>query len=80
MVKAPFSCKTFNLAMVPKDEKQCPLDQFLNIDPPPFDPYSLETQLAATATGYDLSSLTIKIGLRWPQLWTVVTGAQMGKC
>jgi uncharacterized protein involved in outer membrane biogenesis len=58
----PINRKTFNLAMTLKGEKLDSLDEFLNIDLPPFGPYSLKAQFAATESGYDLSNLAIKVG------------------
>jgi AsmA-like protein len=58
----PVNSKTFNLAMALKGEKLDSLNEFLHIDLPPFGPYSLNAQFAATANGYDLSDLGIKVG------------------
>ncbi len=61
-VDLPVDNKTFNLAMSLKGENLDTLDEFLNIDLPPFGPYSLQAQFAATESGYDLSNLEIKVG------------------
>ncbi|MEA3469195.1 MAG: AsmA family protein [Thermodesulfobacteriota bacterium] len=61
-VGLPVDSKTFNLAMSLKGENLDTLDEFLNIDLPPFGPYSLDAKFAATDSGYDLSNLAIKVG------------------
>jgi len=61
-VDLPIDSKTFNLAMTLKGEQLDSLNDFLNIDLPPFGPYALEAQFAATETGYDLPNLAITIG------------------
>ncbi len=61
-VDLPVESKTFNLAMTLKGEQLDSLNEFLNVDLPPFGPYSLEAQFASTETGFDLSNLAIQVG------------------
>jgi len=61
-VDLPVNSKTFNLEMSLKGGKLDSLNEFLNISLPPFGPYSLKAQFAATETGYNLSDLGITVG------------------
>ncbi len=61
-VDLPVNSKTFKLEMNLKGDNLDSLNEFLNISLPPFGPYSLKAQFAATETGYDLSDLGIKVG------------------
>jgi len=61
-VDLPVDSGTFNLAMTLKGQQLDSLNEFLNIDLPPFGPYSLSTQFVASETGYDLSNLEIQLG------------------
>jgi uncharacterized protein involved in outer membrane biogenesis len=58
----PINNKAFTMAMALQGERLDSLNEFLRIDLPPFGPYSLKAQFAATDTGYDLSNLAIKVG------------------
>jgi uncharacterized protein involved in outer membrane biogenesis len=61
-LELPVDSKTFTMAMQLKGEKLDSLNEFLNVDLPPFGPYNIEAQFAATDRGYDLSDLGIKVG------------------
>jgi len=61
-VDLPVNSKTFNLEMSLKGGKLDSLNEFLNISLPPFGPYSLKAQFAATETGYNLSDISITVG------------------
>lgn len=61
-VDLPVNSKTFNLEMTLKGDKLDSLNEFLDISLPPFGPYSLKAQFAATETGYHLSDLGITVG------------------
>jgi uncharacterized protein involved in outer membrane biogenesis len=58
----PVDSKTFSMAMTLKGEKLDSLNEFLRIDLPPFEAYSLGAQFKATDKGYDLSNLVVKLG------------------
>ena len=61
-MELPITSRNFNLGMTLQGDRLKSLDELLRIDLPPFGPYSLHSQFAATDTGYNLSNLAIKVG------------------
>lgn len=61
-VAMPVGSKNFNLGMKLHGDQLDSLNDFLQVDLPPFGPYNLEAQFAATPNGFDLSNLQIKVG------------------
>ena len=61
-VDLPVNSKTFTLEMTLQGNQLDSLNEFLNISLPPFGPYMVTAQFAATDTGYNLSDLGITIG------------------